>query len=343
MKVFITGGVGFIGTNCTLWFARQNHELILLDDFSRFGVEHNAQFLQQKFPQIQIIQEKVQNIVKNQAALQALQEADLILHLAGQTAVTHSIKDPQHDFENNLIAGFSLLELVRTHNPEATLIFASTNKVYGNLSHHQLKKDNKQQKYINLTMPDGINEQERLKFISPYGCSKGALDQYFIDYARNYNLKTVVFRQSCIYGPYQMGVEDQGWVAHFSKQILSGRPITIFGDGYQVRDLLLVDDLARAYQLAHEQIAKVQGEVFNIGGGPDNAYSLLQVLDLLEQAAQTSVKLKFDEARLGDQLWFVSDNHKLKKILNWEPQVRFETGLKILIAWQQKFLKFNQK
>lgn len=343
MKIFITGGVGFIGTNCALWFAQQGHELILLDDFSRFGVEHNARFLQQKFPQIQIIQDKVQNIAKNQAALQALQEVDLILHLAGQTAVTRSIENPQHDFDNNLAAGFGLLELVRIHNPKATLIFASTNKVYGDLSHHQLEKDAKQQKYLNLTMPEGINEQERLKFISPYGCSKGALDQYFLDYARNYNLKTVVFRQSCIYGPYQMGVEDQGWVAHFSKQILSGRPITIFGDGYQVRDLLLVDDLARAYQLAHEQIAKVQGEVFNIGGGPDNAYSLLQVLDLLEQTAQTSATIEFDEARLGDQLWFVSDNHKLKEMLNWEPQVQFESGLKKLVAWQQKFLKLHQK
>ncbi len=336
MKVLITGGVGFIGANAAEFFAKRNNEVVVVDNFSRLGVEVNAQHLQENYSQVKINKADVQDL---SLYLHDLKQADLILHLAGQTAVTTSIDKPAYDFDNNLQAGFTLLEAVRQYNRQATVIFASTNKVYGDLSHQQLQKDQELQRYRNLTRPEGVGEDESLSFISPYGCSKGAVDQYFLDYARNYDLKTVVFRQSCIYGPKQMGVEDQGWVAFFARQFLNQLPITIFGDGYQVRDLLFVDDLLEAYVLAHEQIEVTAGEVFNIGGGPDNAYSLLQVLDLLDNETKLEVEINHDLARIGDQRWFVADNSKLQKLLNWQPKTAFKQGLKEMIAWQKKHLQ----
>lgn len=341
MNVLITGGVGFIGTNCAAWFAEQGVRVCVVDNLSRAGVEQNAAYLKQYFPKINILKIEVQSVRQNQKFIDELKAADLIIHLAGQTAVTNSIQDPEHDFKNNLYAGFLLLEALRQYNPQAVVFYASTNKVYGNLSHHELKLDKKKKVYQNLTSPNGVDETEQLEFISPYGCSKGALDQYFLEYARGYQLQTVVFRQSCIYGPHQIGVEDQGWVAHFSKQILSKQPITIFGDGCQVRDLLFVDDLVEAYQLAYQQIDQAAGQVFNIGGGLSNAYSLLQVIKMLEQLADQSAEIKFDEARLGDQRWFVSDNSKLKNLLGWQPAVGFKSGLSELVDWQRQFLNLR--
>ncbi|MBD3279227.1 MAG: NAD-dependent epimerase/dehydratase family protein [Candidatus Pacebacteria bacterium] len=334
-KILITGGVGFIGTNCVQYFAQQGHQLVLVDDFSRVGVKQNAAYLRQHFPQLKLIKASVQQPAKY---LTELKQAQVVIHLAGQTAVTTSIKNPQHDFNNNLMAGFKLLETVRKHNPKAVLLYASTNKVYGDLAHHQFKKDFSKEQYLNLTVPQGVTEQEQINLISPYGCSKGAVDFYWQDYARIYGLKTVVFRQSCIYGPFQMGVEDQGWVAHFSKQILKDQPITIFGDGFQVRDLLYVGDLIQAYDLAINKIAQVKGEVFNIGGGVKNSFSLLNVIELLQKQTKHSVKVDFASARAGDQLYFVSANQRIEKLLGWQPQTKFVQGLKQLVAWQKKHL-----
>ncbi len=255
MRILITGGIGFIGTNASIFFGKNKaNKLVLVDNFSRPGVEKNASFLKKNFSNIKIVQS---NILETNKYLSDLKKADLIIHLAGQTAVTSSIKNPNLDFNSNLIGGFKLLEAVRKHHPKSTLIFASTNKVYGNLEHHQFKKDIKNKRYNHLCHPKGIDEKENLEFISPYGCSKGALDQYFIDYGRIYGLKTIVFRQSCIYGPFQIGVEDQGWVSHFAKQLILKKPITIFGNGYQIRDLLNVKDLIQAYQLAIDNIEKI--------------------------------------------------------------------------------------
>lgn len=332
-NVLITGGVGFIGTNAALKIAQQGWQVTVVDNFSRTGVELNHKTLQQANSLIQVIKADVQDVPRY---LDDLKKADLVIHLAGQTAVTSSIKNPWHDFENNLLAGVSLLEAVRLHNPEAVMFFASTNKVYGDLSEHELKKNEATQRYENLSFPEGIDEQQRLEFISPYGCSKGSLDQYFLDFARIYGLKTVVFRQSCIYGPHQMGVEDQGWVAHFVKLILQCQPLTIFGDGYQVRDLLYVDDLLEAYLLAFRQINQVQGEAFNIGGGPAQAVSLLNLIKQTEDLTGIQTQILFKDARAGDQLYFVSDNSKLKKKLGWEPTTQLEDGLQSLIQWQQE-------
>ncbi|MGD9129724.1 MAG: NAD-dependent epimerase/dehydratase family protein [Candidatus Woesebacteria bacterium] len=338
MKILITGGVGFIGTNASIYFASKKHDLLLVDDFSRPGVRKNAFYLQSKYPAIKIIKSNVKEI-KNYDHF--LKKADAIIHLAGQTAVTRSIEDPKFDFENNLAASFYLLEFIRQHNPQAIVLYSSTNKVYGDLAHHRLRLERKKKQYHNLTAPNGIKENESLNFISPYGCSKGAVDQYFHDYARIYALNTVVLRQSCIYGKFQMGVEDQGWVAHFAKQILTDQKITIFGDGYQLRDLLFVDDLIEAYDKLLNKITTVRGEVFNIGGGIKNAYSLINVIALLEKVLNKQAKLKFEKARSGDQKYFVSDNAKINQAITWKAKTTLRQGLKLLIDWQKQFLLKN--
>jgi len=323
MKILITGGVGFIGTNTAKYFAKnKNNQIIIIDNFSRPQVEKNAQFLKKNYPQIKIIKTNIGNF-KNYSSF--LKKTDVVIHLAGQTAVTTSIKNPQQDFKNNLIESFSLLEFIRKNNPKAILIYSSTNKVYGDLKH--LKKF------------FFVDENEKLDFISPYGCSKGATDLYFINYGRIYNLKTVVFRQSCIYGPHQFGVEDQGWVAHFSKQFLFKKSITIFGNGKQIRDLLYIDDLIEAYEKAIFNIEKIKGQVFNIGGGKKNAYSLLQVIKILEKKFGYQIKINFDKQRIGDQKYFVSNNNKIKKLLNWQPKTPFLKGINNLINWQKHNLK----
>jgi CDP-paratose 2-epimerase len=273
------------------------------------------------------------------AYLSALKKADAVLHLAGQTAVTTSIKDPVLDFESNIVGSFKILEALRNHAPTTPLLFSSTNKVYGDLSHHHMNKNEETKRYENTTTPNGVDETEPVNFISPYGCSNGAVDFYVQDYARSFGMKTVVFRQSCIYGPMQIGVEDQGWVAHFSKQFLTNKPVNIFGDGYQVRDLLYVDDLVNAYTLALENIDVVSGETFNIGGGVNNSYSLHQVLDILENEIGTRPAISFSDERLGDQKYFVSANTKLDELLVWKPRMDFQKGVKEMIAWQKEYVK----
>lgn len=334
MKILISGGVGFIGTNCAIYFAHfKNYQVTLIDNFSREGVSNNAKFLIKNYPKIKIIKSDIINI-KNY--LPILKKADVVLHLAGQTAVTTSIKDPMGDFKNNLLGSFYLLEAIRKYNPTAALLYSSTNKLYGDLRQHNLVKNLKKKKYEDICHPDGLDENEKLDFISPYGCSKGAVDLYCQDYARIYNLNTIVFRQSCIYGPHQIGVEDQGWVAHFVKQFLLKKSITIFGDGYQARDLLYIDDLISAFDLGIKKIKKIKGEVYNIGGGVKNSYSLLQIIALLEKKFGYKIPIKFASSRLGDQQYFVSSNQKIKKILGWAPETKFESGIEKLINWQKK-------
>jgi CDP-paratose 2-epimerase len=323
MNYLITGGVGFIGTNTAIHFAKNKKNTItIVDNFSRKEVDKNASFLRKNFPQIKIIKTNVENISDY---IKEIKNADVIIHLAGQTAVTTSIIEPTKDFQTNIYSTFKLLETVRVNNPKAIFIFSSTNKVYGDLSH-----------YGDHFLP--IDENEKLDFISPYGCSKGAADQYCLDFGRIYGLNTVVFRQSCIYGPFQFGVEDQGWIAFFSKQFLFKKALTIYGDGYQVRDLLYVEDLIDAYQLAIKNIKKVKGQAFNIGGGIKNAYSLLQVINLFEKNFGYKIKIGFDKVRLGDQKYFVSKNQKIKKFLGWRVKTDFKKGVKKMIGWQSKNL-----
>lgn len=337
MNILITGGAGFIGTNAALYFGKDKvNRITILDDLSRFGTQNNLGILKRSLTnRLTFIHADITDIKKYSAALK---RADLIIHLAGQTAVTTSIKDPSHDFHVNVLGGITLLEGVRIHNPQAIVLYASTNKVYGDLAHHTLKKRIALKRYVNVTCPHGVDESEQLNFISPYGCSKGTVDQYMTDYARSFGLKTVVFRQSCIYGPYQLGVEDQGWVAHFSKQFLMKKPITLFGDGYQVRDLLYVEDLVHLYERAAQKIKLTAGHVFNAGGGEENSFSLLEVLALMKEKIGYTPPIGAVAERLGDQKYFVSNNAKAKKMLGWKPTTSFVTGVDQMILWQKKNL-----
>jgi len=336
MNILITGGVGFIGTNTAIYFSKnKNNYITIVDNFSRKNVDKNALFIKDNYPQVKIIKT---DVIDTNKYLNEIKKADVIIHLAGQTAVTTSMINPEKDFQSNIYSTFKLLESVRTNNPKAIFIYSSTNKVYGDLNNHRFKKNSKEKNYQDVWHPNGIDESENLDFISPYGCSKGAADLYCLDYGRVYNLNTVVFRQSCIYGPFQFGVEDQGWVAFFSKQFLFKKSLTIFGDGYQIRDLLYVEDLIDAYQLAIKNIKKIKGQVFNIGGGVKNAYSLLQVIDILKDHFGYRIKIGFDKSRLGDQKYFVSKNSKIKDILNWKPKTDFKKGIKPMIDWQRNNL-----
>lgn len=335
MKILITGGVGFIGTNCGLFFKNKlKCDITIVDNFSREGVEKNAEFLKQQIPAIDIIKADINDTDKY---LNSLKKADVIIHLAGQTAVTTSIKNPREDFRTNVEGGFALLEAVRAHNPHAILLYSSTNKVYGDLQNHKVGKDEKNTRYDDICHPEGISEDQQLDFISPYGCSKGTIDQYMQDYSHTYGLRTVVFRQSCIYGPHQIGVEDQGWLAHFTTQFLHNKSLSIFGDGYQVRDLLYIEDLLEAYLLAIEHIDKMKGQAFNIGGGVSNSFSLLQVIKILEERTGSEIPVSFHDERLGDQKYFISSNKKLKERLSWEPKTKFLSGLDELLKWQKDF------
>jgi CDP-paratose 2-epimerase len=239
--------------------------------------------------------------------------------------------DPQTDFEVNARGTFNVLEAVRTLAPDAMTVFASTNKVYGGLDQWKLEKQGVR------WLPDqgvkGVDEREPLDFHSPYGCSKGAADQYVRDYSRVYGLRTVVLRQSCVYGEHQYGNEDQGWVAHFVYSVLDQRPITIFGDGFQVRDLLDVRDICRLYIACLANFDACNGKVFNVGGGPDNARSVIEVLHSIEQLMETDAHYSHDDWRPGDQLYYVSDIARLQESLGWRPQVSFEEGLEHLVNW----------
>jgi len=258
-------------------------------------------------------------------------DAELVLHLAGQVAVTRSLINPREDFEANALGTFNVLEAMRRTSSDATLIFSSTNKVYGSMDDLSIREEQDRYSYEDLLL--GVNEDRSLDFHSPYGCSKGAADQYVRDYSRIYGLKTVVFRQSCIYGPRQFGVEDQGWVAWFLIAHASGQPVTIYGDGKQVRDILFIDDLINCYLAAIERIDQVAGMTFNIGGGPRNTLSLLELLELMEQHSGVPVEHSFEDWRPGDQPLYISDISKAKQLLEWQPKIGVNEGLKRLQEW----------
>lgn len=318
MRLLITGGAGFIGTNAALHFLPTSKEIVILDNFSRKTAIKNALFLRKQSKKIKIIQGDVRNI---NDLVPIVKKADVVLHLAGQVAVTTSLQNPRDDFECNVLGSFNVLEAARKYNPKAILIYSSTNKVYGNMSARPLH------------VKRGISETQPVDFYSPYGCSKGAADLYFQDYHRSFNLNTVVFRQSCIYGQHQYGVEDQGWLAYFAIRFLNKKPITLYGNGKQIRDVLFVDDLISAYHLTIDKISKVNGEILNIGGGEKNAVSLLSALDLLKANLGYMVSIRHAPKRLGDQDYFVSDNSKIESMLKWRPTVSYTVGLDKLLQW----------
>jgi CDP-paratose 2-epimerase len=314
-RVLITGGAGFLGVNAALHLIADGWHVTLLDNLSRPGTERNLKWLITQHPtRTTFIKEDVRIA---SAVVDHVKNQDAILHLAGQVAVTTSLLDPITDFDVNARGTLNLLEAVRLHNPEVPFLFASTNKVYGKLDKNNV----------------ACKETQPIDFHSPYGCSKGAADQYVRDYARCFQMNTVVLRQSCIYGAHQYGTEDQGWVAHFVHSILNDRPLTIYGDGTQVRDLLDARDLCALYATVIEQIDKTRGQIYNVGGGPENQRNLLEVIAQIGELANRKPQYTFNDWREGDQTYYVSDITKAKAVLGWEPQVPFDRGLKDLIVW----------
>jgi CDP-paratose 2-epimerase len=327
--MLITGGAGFIGVNAARYFADKGWHITVLDNLSRRGTEDNLRWLQD---QADIRFERVD--IRDHAALEAAVKSarpDVPLHLAAQVAVTTSVTDPREDFEINALGTFNVLEAVRQHSPESFVINASTNKVYGKMEEVGTVERNGRYEYRDL--PTGVAETQQLDFHSPYGCSKGVADQYTIDYARIYGLQSVTFRQSCIYGTRQFGIEDQGWVAWFTIAAVLGKQITIYGDGKQIRDVLHVDDLARAYEAAINHREAASGQAFNIGGGPGNTMSLRELLAYLEQTLGIDIPLQWADWRPGDQPVFVCDLSKARARLGWQPQIGVQDGVRQLIHW----------
>jgi CDP-paratose 2-epimerase len=265
---------------------------------------------------------------------QAVKDASQVFHFAAQVAVTSSLIDPIEDFEINARGTLNLLEAVRAAQNPPPLIFTSTNKVYGNLADLEFTKDGSRYTPLDTSIRErGIGENRPLDFHSPYGCSKGAADQYVVDYARTYRIPAAVFRMSCIYGPHQYGNEDQGWVAHFVIRSIAGKPITIYGDGMQVRDLLFIDDLINAFLLAQQHIKKVAGSAFNIGGGAANSISLLELLDLLAELHGGDISVRFEDWRAADQRYYVTDTSKFSGLTGWQPRVSVADGVRRLYEW----------
>jgi CDP-paratose 2-epimerase len=327
----ITGGAGFIGSNYVSRLLQRGEKVIVYDILSRNGSRKNIEWLRELYGRdaFQLIIEDIRN--ENKIAEMA-QNADVIVHLAAQVAVTTSVTHPREDFEINALGTFNVLEAARLSKKKPILIYASTNKVYGGMEDIRVRETSSRYEYADL--PFGISEEVPLDFHSPYGCSKGSGDQYVRDYARIFGLKTVVFRQSCIYGTRQFGVEDQGWVAWFVIAAAAGRKMTIYGDGKQVRDLLFVDDLLDAYDLAVAKIKTVSGKVYNLGGGPANILSVwAEFQPMLEKLIGRPLKVDTANWRPGDQRIYVSDIRKAAADIGWTPKVGVEQGIQILYEW----------
>ncbi|MGV3720851.1 MAG: SDR family NAD(P)-dependent oxidoreductase [Actinomycetota bacterium] len=328
MRVLITGGAGFIGTNLASELAQQGHRVAVFDNLARNGVAANLEWLRSRHQNVEFIEGDVRDA---RAVCDAVRGAERIYHLAAQVAVTTSVTDPRTDFEINLLGAVNVLEAARQFAPESPFFFTSTNKVYGGMEDLTIVRQGERYGYESL--PGGISEERPLDFHSPYGCSKGGADQYVRDYSRIYNLPTVVFRMSCIYGPHQCGNEDQGWVAHFAREALAGRGLSFYGDGRQVRDVLYVGDLVRAFQMAADAIDVTAGQVFNIGGGPENTTSLLELVSDLEILCGHEVPVNYAPWRPGDQRIYVSDVRKAGSTFGWTPRISRSEGVRLLVSW----------
>ena len=335
MKLLITGGCGFLGSNLAAHALKLGYELVVFDSLYRERSQENLCWLQ-TLGKFRFVHGDIRN-ANDVTCLVHEFKPQTVFHLAGQVAMTTSITNPRMDFEVNALGTHNLLEAVREHVPEATLIYSSTNKVYGDLEqYHYTKTDTR---YVCLEKPNGFDEDTPITFHSPYGCSKGAADQYILDYARIFNLNTIVFRHSSMYGGRQFATYDQGWVGWFcqkaieTKKGLLKEPFTISGTGMQVRDLLYADDMVRLYFLAAEQAGHVRGEVFNVGGGIANSLSLIELFAMLEEITNTKLIYTKLPSRKSDQLVFVADIAKVNRLLGWEPVVTVKQGVTRMVAW----------
>lgn len=335
MRIMITGGCGFLGTNIAIEAIRRSHPLLLLDNLSRQGSSDNLRWLQShgvfefKHADIRHYDDCEKVIIDF--------KPDVIFHLAGQVAMVTSLQRPRTDFEVNALGTLNILEAIRLHSPSSSLIYSSTNKVYGDLEH--LNYAETADRYILTELPEGISEDMTLDFHSPYGCSKGSADQYVLDYARMFGLKTAVFRHSSMYGGRQFFTSDQGWIGWFILKALeqagnSGSPdFTISGNGKQVRDLLHADDMVALYMRAAERINTISGQAFNVGGGPENSMSILELLNYTSELLGVKLNWRHIEVRNSDQRVFIADIRKVSCLLNWSPSITKEVGVQRMIEW----------
>ncbi len=334
-STLITGGAGFVGANLAQRLLARGQPVRVFDSLARAGSECNIDWLAEHGGgRLEFICADV----RDRAALgEAMSGVDHVVHLAAQVAVTSSLLDPFADFEANALGTLNVLEAARKCAQPPSLIFTSTNKVYGALADIELRPDGKRYLPVEERIRErGIGEDRPLDFHSPYGCSKGAADQYVLDYARSFGLRTVVLRMSCIYGPRQHGNEDQGWVAHFMRCALESRNITIYGDGMQVRDLLFVEDLVDAFERCRSRIDGLAGRAFNIGGGVANSIGVLELLGLIEELTHSDLRIGFDDWRVGDQRYYVSDTERFRTSSGWRPQTPIPHGLAALCEWLQR-------
>ncbi len=330
MRILIIGGAGFIGINSAYYFLTNGDEVVILDNLSRPGSAYNLEQLQ-IFHNVEFVEGDIRD---NELLITFFAEQgdfDAVLLLAGQVAVTTSVSNPRMDFEINALGTFNVLEAIRINKKKPLLIYSSTNKVYGKMDQVGIVKNGERYEYENLK--DGIDENFLLDFYSPYGCSKGAGDQYVRDYARMYDIPTVVFRQSCIYGPNQFGIEDQGWVAWFTIATLLEKQFSIYGDGNQIRDVLFVGDLVELYHCAILNPSICSGKVYNVGGGPQNTLSLNELILVLEGRFNRKLNPSFGEWRPGDQKVYVSNISSVSNDLNWIPKVNINQGIEEMAVW----------
>ncbi len=334
-KALVTGGCGFVGSNVAAHLRQQGWQVTVLDNLARHGAEENLNWLQ-SVGEINFVRGDTREFSQVDGVI-AETRPDAIFHLAGQVAMTTSMNDPRRDFETNVVGSFNVLESIRQRKLPTAIVYASSNKVYGEMRGLVLKEETL--RYSAPSLPAGIGEDMPLDFQTPYGCSKGAADQYMLDYARAFALNTVVFRHSTIFGGRQFATFDQGWVGWFCQQARAVKqdpkrePFTISGDGKQVRDLLFVDDAVKCYVAAVERIEVARGEAFNIGGGIANSCSLLELFASLEKRLDTKLQYSRLPWRHSDQKFFVADISKARRLLNWEPKVSKETGIDAMLEW----------
>jgi CDP-paratose 2-epimerase len=328
--VLVTGGAGFIGTNLADRLLRDGERVRILDDLSRPGVEGNLRWLEARHgDRVEVVEADVRDLPAVKAAARG---ASSVFHFAAQVAVTTSLVDPIGDFEVNARGTLHVLEAVRALGDPIPVLFTSTNKVYGALEDLEFRADGR--RYAPpQELARGLSEARPIAFHSPYGCSKGAADQYVLDWAHTFGVRAAVFRMSCIYGPHQHGNEDQGWIAHLLRAAMRGDTITLYGDGMQVRDALFVEDLVDAFLLARARIGGIAGQAFNVGGGPRNTLSLLELVDRIAELEGTRPRVELAPWRAADQRWYVSDTRKLEAALGWSPTVGVEDGVRRLHAW----------
>ncbi len=341
MKILVTGGAGFVGSHVAEYYARLDHDVSVFDNLSRAEILgrdgsnalYNWDYLKENYKSIRLVKGDIRKPVEIEAAVR---DVDVIIHAAAQTAVTASVKDPRTDFEINTLGTFNVLEAARKSGNNPAVVYCSTNKVYGeNVNRIKVVEDATRYSFGDAMFINGVPETYLVDACehTPYGCSKLAGDLYVQDYGHLYGLDVGVFRMSCIYGTRQFGVEDQGWVAWFTIATLLDKPITIYGDGKQVRDVLYISDLVKAYDAFLDRRKQVHGGIFNTGGGIENTMSLLELLDILEELTGKRSKITFADWRPSDQKVYISDVSKAKRVLGWEPKVSPKEGVEMLADW----------